>query len=162
MDTSLNIVQANEKATKMFGIGRGQIKGRSCVQIIHPDSIDSFLEASSIKDGEVWHGEVNCICAGEDIFPASITVNKFFLGGDVFLHIIVCNITEQKAMESHLRDEKTKAEEMNVTLKNVMKAIDRNKEEFELSITQKISPPALFHPCKNWLLKKILKFAICI
>jgi DNA-binding CsgD family transcriptional regulator len=42
-------------------------------------------------------------------------------------------------MESHLREEKTKAEEMNVTLKNVMKAIDRNKDEFELSITQKIT-----------------------
>jgi PAS domain S-box-containing protein len=139
VDTSLNIVQANEKASKMLGMGSGQIKGSSCVQIIHPDSIDSFLQAASIKDGENWHGEVNCICAGEDAFPASITVNKFFLGGDVFLHIIVCNITEQKAMESHLREEKTKAEEMNVTLKNVMKAIDRNKDEFELSISQKIT-----------------------
>lgn len=139
VDTALNIVQANEKATKMLGMGSRQIECSSCVQIIHPDSIDSFLQAASIKDGEVWHGEVNCICAGEGAFPASITVNKFFLGGDVFLHIIVCNITEQKAMESHLREEKTKAEEMNVTLKNVMKAIDRNKDEFELSITQKIA-----------------------
>jgi len=138
VDTSLNIVQANEKAVTMLGMDDDHIKGRSCVQMLHPDSIDIFLQAAAISEGEVWHGEVNCICAGEGDFPASITVNKFFLGGNVFLHIIVCNITQQKAMESHLREEKTKAEEMNVTLRNVMQAIDRNKEEFERSIAKKI------------------------
>ncbi len=139
VDAALNIVQANEKAADMLGRNSDKIEGSSCVTIIHPDSIDSFLQAASIKEGDIWHGEVNCLSTGGGTFPASITVNKFFLGGDVFLHIIVCNITDQKAMESHLRQEKTKAEEMNVTLRNVMKAIDRNKDEFELSITQKIT-----------------------
>lgn len=40
-------------------------------------------------------------------------------------------------MERYLREKKTKAEEMNITLKNVMKVIDKDKEEFELSIAQK-------------------------
>ncbi|MGB3223740.1 MAG: PAS domain S-box protein [Desulforhopalus sp.] len=139
VDTSMNIVQANEKAANMLGMSSSGLENTSCVKIIHPDSIDSFLQSASIEEGNVWHGEVNCISAIEGAFPASITVNKFLLGGDVFLHIIVCNITGQKAMERHLREEKTKAEEMNVTLKYVMKAIDRDKEEFELSITQKIT-----------------------
>ncbi len=70
VDTSLNIIQANEKATKMLDMGSGQIEGSSCVQIIHPDSIDSFLQAASIKDGDVWHGEVNCICGGDGRFSS--------------------------------------------------------------------------------------------
>ncbi|MEE4240886.1 MAG: PAS domain S-box protein [Desulfopila sp.] len=139
VDTSLNIVQANEKASTMFDMSSSGLEGMSCYKIIHPDSIDSFLQSASIREGDVWHGEVNCISGGDGAFPASITVNKFLLGGEVFLHIIVCNISGQKAMERHLREEKTKAEEMNVTLKNVMKAIDRDKEEFELSISQRIT-----------------------
>lgn len=139
VDSSLTIVQANEKAANMFGMTSLWLEGATCVKIIHPDSIDSLREAATIAEGEVWHGEVNGVTGSGDTFPASITVNKFPLGGEVFLHLIVHNITQQKAMERYLREEKTKAEEMNITLKNVMKAIDKDKEELELSITQKIT-----------------------
>lgn len=139
VDTSLQIVQANEKAAKMFSMTTQWLEGANCVKIIHPDSMDNLRQAAKIAEGEVWHGEVNGISGSGDVFPASISVNKFLLGGEVFLHLIVRNITQQKAMERYLREEKTKAEEMNVTLRNVMKTIDRDKEEFELSITQKIT-----------------------
>lgn len=89
-------------------------------------------------DGDVLHGEVNGITGSGDAFPASITVNIFRLGGEDFLHLIIRNITQQKAMERYWREEKTKAEEMNVTLRNVMKAIDRDKDDFEVSIAQKV------------------------
>ena len=139
VDTSFKIVQANEKVAKMFGMTRLWLEGANCVKIIHPDSIDSLRQAATIAEGEVWQGEVNGVTGSGDVFPASITVNKFPLGGETFLHLIIHNITRQKAMERYLREEKTKAEEMNITLKNVMKAIDKDKEELELSITQKIT-----------------------
>ncbi len=139
VDTSLKIIQANEKSANMFGMTRQWLEGANCVKIIHPDSIDSLRQAASIEEGHVWHGEVNGITGSGDAFPASITVNKFQLGGDSFLHLIVRNITQQKSMERYLREEKTKAEEMNVTLRNVMKAIDKDKEELGLSISQKVT-----------------------
>ncbi len=139
VDTSLTIVQANEKAAKMFGMTSPRLEGATCLKIIHPDSIANLREAASIEEGDIWHGEVNGITGNGEVFPASVTVNKFALGGEVFLHLIVHNITRQKAMEKYLREEKTKAEEMNITLRNVMKSIDRDKEEFELSIAQKVT-----------------------
>ncbi len=138
-DNSLRIIQANEKAADMFGMTSLWLEGANCVKIIHPDSIDSLRQAALIDEGDAWHGEVNGITGSGDAFPASITVNKFRLGGEDFLHLIVRNITQQKAMERYLREEKTKAEEMNVTLRNVMKAIDRDKEDFEVSIAQKVT-----------------------
>ncbi len=138
-DNSLMIVQANEKAADMFGITTDWLEGANCVKIIHPDSIDNLREAALIAEGDVWHGEVNGITGSGDAFPASITVNKFRLGGEDFLHLIVRNITRQKSMERYLREEKTKAEEMNVTLRNVMKVVDRDKEELELSIAQRVT-----------------------
>lgn len=139
MDKNHKIVQANGKAADMFGLTVGSIEGKNCVSIIHPDSIDRLYIAASIEDGDVWHGELNGVTASGDAFPASITVNKLQLGGEYFLHLIIRNITSQKAMEEYLRQEKTKAEEMNVTLRNVMKAIDREKEDLELSISQKVT-----------------------
>lgn len=139
VDISLNIIQANEKAAEMFGMSCRWLEGANCVKIIHPDSIDNLHDAASISEGDVWHGEVNGITGSGDIFPASITVNKFQLAGADFLHLIVRNITQQKSMERYLREEKSQAEEMNVTLRNVMKAIDQEKEQLELSIAQKVT-----------------------
>lgn len=139
VDKSLKIMQVNEKGADMFGRKVSELEGQNCVKIIHPDSIDSLLAASAIEEGDVWHGEVNGITGSGDAFPASITVNKFHMGGENVLHLIVRNITQQKSMEEYLRQEKTKAEEMNVTLRNVMKAIDKEKEELELGIAQKIT-----------------------
>jgi len=139
VDKNMKIVQANQKAEDIFGKKHGALEGVNCVSIIHPDSIDNLHAASSIKEGAAWHGEVNGVTVSGDAFPASITVNKFKLGGEDFLHLIVRNITQQKSMEEYLRQEKVKAEEMNVTLRNVMKAIDKEKEELELSIAQKVT-----------------------
>ena len=139
VDKFLKIVQVNEKAAHMFGMTTQRLEGISCVRFIHPDSIDSLRQASSTKDGGIWHGEVNGITASGDVFPASITVNKFQLGDEDYLHLIVHDISQQKAMERYLRQEKNKAEEMNVTLRNVMKTIDKEKEALELSISQKVT-----------------------
>lgn len=138
VDNRLNIVQANQKAADMYGRTIETMENASVVILTHPDSIDSLKIASAIKEGEVWHGEINSITQSGDAFPASVTVNKFKLGGEDFLHLIVRNVTQQKSMEEFLKHEKVKAEEMNVTLRNVMKAIDKEKEELELSISQKV------------------------
>ncbi|PLX68850.1 MAG: hypothetical protein C0602_08390 [Denitrovibrio sp.] len=139
VDKELKIMQVNEKGADIFGRKVSELEGHNCISFIHPDSIDNLLAASAIKEGDVWHGTVNGITGSGDAFPASITVNKFHLGGENVLHLIIRNITQQMAMEEYLRQEKTKAEEMNVTLRNVMKAIDQEKEELQLTIAQKVT-----------------------
>jgi len=138
IDDSLTIIQANQKSADIFGMTIQEIERISCYRIFHPDSIDTLSLATSIKEGDAWHGEFNGVTKSGDTFPASITFNKFSLSNKHFLHLIIRNVTQQKSMEQYLMQEKTKAEEMNVTLRNVMKAIDREKEELELSISQKV------------------------
>ena len=138
VDGDLNIIQANQKVADMFGLELSDIEAMSCFNVVHPDSIDKLQLASRIKEEEAWSSEFNGVTKSGDVFPASITANKFSLGGKNVLHLIIRNITQQKSMEHFLMEEKTKAEEMNVTLRNVMKAIDKEKEELELGISQKI------------------------
>ncbi|WP_265822130.1 PAS domain S-box protein [Geovibrio ferrireducens] len=137
-DSSLKIVQANLKAAEIFGLPEKEIEGKSCVRFIHPGSIDAMRSAMLMPEGEIWNGEFSGVTAQGDSFPASITLNRFRLDSGDFFHIIIRNITRQKAMEEHLKEEKTKAEEMNVTLRNVLKTIDREKEELMLGISQKV------------------------
>lgn len=138
VNNDLKIIQANQKAADMFGLSITDIENAHCVSLVHPDSIDTLKVASSVKEGEAWHGELNGVTKSGDAFPASITVNKISLSNEIFLHLIIRNITQQKSLEQYLVHEKTKAEEMNVTLRNVMKTIDKEKEELELSISQKV------------------------
>ncbi len=53
------------------------------------------------------------------------------------------DITEQKVLDLKLREEKLNAEEMNVTLRNVLKSIENDRKEFEQKLTERISSSIL-------------------
>ena len=138
-DKNYKILQVNPKAAEIFRTSVENIVNLSCVSIIHPDSIDDFYVSVAMSEGDIINNEMNCITFNGEIFPASVTINKFKLNSEDFLHIIFKDISQQKSMEEYLKQEKAQAEEMNVTLKNVLKTIDKEKDDFELSISQKIT-----------------------
>jgi len=52
--------------------------------------------------------------------------------------VIVRDITEQRALEDGLREEKLQSEEMNVTLRNVLKSIESDRQEAEQNLSHRI------------------------
>ncbi|MEC9491129.1 PAS domain S-box protein [Flexistipes sp.] len=138
-DKNYKILQVNPKAAEIFKTSVENIVNVSCVSIIHPGNIDDFYVSAAMSEGDIISNEMNCITFSGEIFPASVTINKFKLNDKDFLHIIFKDISQQKSMEEYLKKEKAQAEEMNVTLKNVLKSIDKEKDDLELSISQKIT-----------------------
>ena len=60
------------------------------------------------------------------------------LKGETFWPVIIRDITEQKALENKLIEEKAQSEEINVTLKNVLKTIENERVHHEQQLSQKI------------------------
>ena len=138
-DDCLNIIQSNGKAGEMFGYNG--MTGINCSKIFHPDGIRSI--SKGLLSPEICTTETQCKTSDGQWFTASITLNRFMLENEMYIHFIVRNITDQKLMEQRILQEKAAAEEMNVTLRNVMKTIDRDKEETETAIAQKITTQIL-------------------
>lgn len=140
-DRNLNIAQSNEMADSMFGFGAIGLTGINCAKVLHPDGLKAIK--NSFADDGANSIETLCLTTKNDWFPASITISGLMLGDEPFLHLIIRDITSQKMMEEHILREKSVAEEMNVTLRNVMKSIGREKEEMERSIAQRITTQIL-------------------
>jgi len=140
-DRNLNIVQSNEKADRMFGFGTIGLTGINCGKIFHPDGFKTVR--NSFADIDISSTETTCITTRGETFPANVTTSKLTLGDEPYLHLIVRDITQQKLMEENILLEKAAAEEMNVTLRNVMKTIGKDKEETERTIAQRITTQIL-------------------
>ncbi|TCK60565.1 PAS domain S-box protein [Seleniivibrio woodruffii] len=136
-DRNLSVTQSNERADEMFGFGSIGLSGINCSKVFHPEGLRAIKH--SFADHETGTIETFCMTTQNSTFPASITISRLTLGDEPYLHLIVRDITHQKQMEENILKEKALAEEMNVTLRNVMKTIGKEKEEMERSIAQRVT-----------------------
>lgn len=139
VDTSLQIVEANDRACDIFGYHREQLLGLGCRRISAPDKGDTLSRIiTGLDDDQIWIGELSGRRGDGQAFPMEVTVNRVDTEGRTVFHVVVRDVTERRALQRKLEQEKRQLAEMNVTLKHVMKSIDREKLEMERNISSKI------------------------
>lgn len=139
VDESCRIVQANQRAAAIYGRSVEQLLGRDVRCLTDHDGQDELAACLSGQDespGKI--GEIAGLRPDGSILPTSVTVTRVTIDERRFWTLIVRNIARQKALEERLILEKTQVEEMNVTLRNVMKSIDEERRQFERKIARKI------------------------
>ncbi|WP_022850915.1 PAS domain S-box protein [Limisalsivibrio acetivorans] len=143
VNSELMVYKANYKACEIFDIDSGGFVGKRINSLLHPETtgrMDHFTW--NLGDGESWSGDVQAYRNGS-FFPASITVNRIDLDNNTFFHFIIRDISARKSMEENLIREKKQAEEMNITLRNVLKSIERDKTCVSEEIGHKIQGEVL-------------------
>ena len=139
MDTNFRIVEVNHRACDIFSMPRDQFleqDGRLLTAPNARDTLDRLIRG--LDEEEIWVGEMSGVRDTGEEFPMEVTVNRVDLAERTLFHVMVRDITPRKALENNLRREKAQLEEMNVTLRNVMKSIGREKQELEQAITKNI------------------------
>lgn len=152
VDEDFEIVRANQRAGEIYGVLEPNLMGVD---------IRSFTDASGaarlsdlfdgLIEGQRMSMELSCTYVDGSTFPATITATRIDLDGRRHWPLIVRDDTDRKSLENRLWEEKQQTEEMNVTLKNVLKNIEADRKVFETSISGKIT--TLLLPA----LKKIAK-----
>ncbi len=89
-------------------------------------------------EGQRKSAEITCLYVDGKTFPATVTMTRSDFSGKKFWPIIVRDDTSQKLLETQLRQEKRQTEEMNLTLKTVMKSIEQDRKDFENRVASKI------------------------
>jgi len=139
LDDDLEVMEANMMASEMFGIPLEVLIGTSFQSLTDDRGLELMAHScGALETGEVRSLELQGIYVDGRQFPCMITVASMDLDGQAFWPIIVSDITEQKNLEIRLVSQRQNAEEMNVTLRNVLATIEEQRREFEQRITSRI------------------------
>ncbi|MCB2186229.1 MAG: PAS domain S-box protein [Deltaproteobacteria bacterium] len=143
VDTSFAIVDANQAACRIFGQAREELCAADC-RGLAPEGppggpAKGLGEAiAALDEGQVWVGELVGLRGGREPFPMEAALNRVDLEERSLFYVMVHDITGRRRLEENLHREKTQLQEMNVTLRNVMKSVDQERREAERTVTSKI------------------------
>ncbi|APG24226.1 PAS domain S-box protein [Syntrophotalea acetylenica] len=133
------IVKANQRAGQIYGCDPQQLLGRDLRDLIDNHGRWTLMSCVAALSGESsMSAEMQVRRCDGGMLPASFMVTRVEIDGHLFWPVIVRDISRQKALERRLRLEKQQVEEMNVTLRNVMKSVDGQRKEFEQNLARRI------------------------
>jgi len=139
LDRELEIIQANSMASEMYGIPLEVLIGSHYQVLTDEQGLQAMsTTCETLREGKVHSLECTSIYVDGREFPSLVTVTSMHLDEQEFRPIIVWDITRQKGLEADIIEQKQRAEEMNVTLKNVLKTIENEKREFEENLASRI------------------------
>ena len=139
MDESYVIVKANRRAASIYGREVEELQGldvRRLTDQAGQAELAACMADMDSQPGKV--GEIPALRPDGSVLPTSVTATRVAIDERCYWTLIVRNISRQKALEERLVLEKTQVEEMNVTLRNVMKSIDVERQQYEQKISRKI------------------------
>jgi PAS domain S-box-containing protein len=139
VDENFRIVKANQRACAIYGRAVEEMAGldvRSLTDKAGREVLESCVLLGEEPLGR--SGEMLGLRRDGGSLPTSIMVTGVGIDQRRFWTVIVRDISRQKALEERLRFEKTQTEEMNVTLRNVLKSIDGERRLFEQKMARKI------------------------
>ncbi|MGD8297029.1 MAG: PAS domain-containing protein, partial [Desulfobacterales bacterium] len=124
----LKIIEINDRACDIFESSHKDVIGMDCRDLIAPSQKHTLNQAfNDLSDFESWAGELTAMRNGEDPFPIDITVKKFSLFNRTLFCLVIKDLTEYQTLKELLRQEKMNRREMYVTLKNLMRAFERER-----------------------------------
>ncbi len=139
VDTDFKVVGANRRSTDVFGLSREEFTGLPCSALCPTDTVVNLNNAiRNLDEGEIRQWEMVGRRASGTSFPMDVTINRVDLDSRTLFHVLVRDATQKKAMENNLRREKSQMEELNITLRNVMKTIDHERRDVQRAVAERI------------------------
>ena len=139
LDRELEILQANRMASEMYGVPLEVLIGSRYHLLTDEQGLQAISNTcESLEEGKTHSIECMSIYVDGRRFPSLVTVTSMHFDGQKFWPVIVRDTTEQKELEAGIIEQKKHAEEMNVTLRNVLKSIAKEKREFEENLAVRI------------------------
>ncbi|WP_158447398.1 PAS domain S-box protein [Syntrophotalea carbinolica] len=133
------IVKANQRAGQIHGCSADELIGKDLRDLTDNHGRWTLTSCVAALGGETsMSAEIQVRRTDGSMLPTSFMVTSVAIDGRHFWSIIVRDISRQKALEERLRMEKQQVEEMNVTLRNVMKSVDGDRKEFENTLARRI------------------------
>jgi len=139
VDMSFKVVEANDSATKIHQLPYERIIGSDCLSLIAETERPVLSNVfQNLKDFESWSGDLKGVREDNRIFPIFVTIKRLHLAHHPIFCLVIRDKTELVALQELLRQEKLQRRELYITLRNLMKAFEKEKQGIEGGISHKI------------------------
>lgn len=133
------IMEVNDRVGDIFGTDRLDLLGMDSRRLLAASDrryIDRAL--AELEADECFSVEGNGVSGAGKLIPLDMTVKRLRQGEQDLFCVVIKDLSEYHLMRQQLHQEKTNRREMYVTLRNVMKAFEKEKSGFEGNISYKI------------------------
>lgn len=91
-----------------------------------------------LKDGARWTARLTCLTTQGGDLPMNATLWRIDLKGFALYHMALRDLTDQMLLEKGLRRKKAEVEGMNLALRNVVQATEKEKRELRQRVLREI------------------------
>lgn len=140
VDGDREIVESNQKACEIFGLQPSNILGMRIDTLCAGEGrerLDRIMDG--LVESQVASAELEALYVDRRTFPAVFTVSLIVVEGVRLWTVIVDDVTGQRDMERQLELEKNMTEEVNITLRNVLRNIENEQQELVARISRVIA-----------------------
>ena len=136
--SDLKIANANDRLCQIFQTSIQWLLGADCRSLIETRDLPSFeLALQNMGNHISWTAEMRGL-RNEKRFPIKLTVKRIPIEKTVIFSIVVRDLTSRENLKEQLRQEKANRREMYITIRNMMKAFEREKSGIETGVSHKI------------------------
>lgn len=137
--SDLKIIDADEQTTELYGISREDVIGQDLRELVFSGDRHHLERAlGELGDFESWAGELLGVRKSGERFPVDMTIKRISFNMQSFFCIISRDLSEYQLLKERLRQEKANRREMYITMRNLMKAYEKEKTGVEKGIAHKI------------------------
>ena len=133
------ILEINDRMGDIFSMDRLDMLGMACRRLLAaPDRRHIDHALAELAANECFSVEAEGVSGAGKPIPLDMTVKRIRQGGLDLFCLVIKDLSEYHLIRQQLKQEKTNRREMYVTLRNVMKAFEKEKSGFEGNISYKI------------------------
>lgn len=130
VDDELEVVESNQKACEIFGRNENNIVGANILSLCRGEDQPHLADLLyTLEDYQITSKELTGVYFDKSTFPAVFTVSSISHNNQKFWIVITEDISEQKRLQQQLLNEKVRTDEANITLRNVLKNIQDEKND---------------------------------
>ncbi len=136
--SDFKIANANDRLCHIYRTSYQRLQGMDCRQLVitrHRLPLSRAL--NNIGNYITWTSDLRGL-RNETDFPIKLTVKRIPIEKTSFFCIVIRDLTTLEDLKEALRHEKANRREMYITMRNMMKAFEREKSGIETGVSHKI------------------------
>ncbi len=136
--SDLKIANANDRLCQIYKTPYQRLLGSDCRSLVTTRDRQSLNRAlKNIGVHISWTGKLNGL-RNETQFPIKLTVKRVPIEKSSVFSIVIRDLSSHENLKEQLRHEKANRREMYITIRNMMKAFERERSGIETNVSHKV------------------------
>jgi hypothetical protein len=136
--SDLKIANTNDRLCQIYKTPYQRLLGSDCRSLVATRDRQSLNRAlKNIGEHISWTGRLNGL-RDETQFPIKLTVKRVPIERNSVFSIVIRDLTPHENLKEELRHEKANRREMYITIRNMMKAFERERSGIETGVSHKV------------------------